>query len=228
MRQTACCWQHLAILTFVLIAVSGCNQGEGPVGVTASVAGVSTDPSGSAAAPDSPAQEDSHRPVVKIETTLGAITVELDAERAPITVKNFLWYANNGSYQQTIFHQVVPGYVAIGGGYDLQLTARSTHIEIRNEASNGLKNKRGAIAMARRPNVIDSSTSQFFFNLADNPQLDQKGRNTAEEFCYCVFGKVIDGMEVLDRMSAAPVTKSEQFGSTPATPIVVKSVSRIR
>ncbi|MCE9556704.1 MAG: peptidylprolyl isomerase [Planctomycetes bacterium] len=228
MRHTARWWRHLGLLSIVLIATAGCNKGDGPGGVTASVAGASTDVSGSPAAQESTGHEESHRPVVKMETTLGAITIELDAERAPITVKNFLWYANNGSYQQTIFHQLVPGYVAIGGGYDQQLAERPTHIEIRNEAANGLKNKRGTISMARRPNVVDSSTSQFFFNLADNSQLDQKGRNTAEEFGYCVFGKVIDGMEVLDRMSAAPVTKSEKFGSTPATPIVVKSVSRVR
>lgn len=228
MLQTERWGRILCVLMIVLVASSGCNKGDGIAGVTAAVAGASADASGSPAAQEAAAQEESRRPVVKIETTLGAITVELDAERAPITVKNFLWYANNGSYQQTIFHQVVPGYVAIGGGYDQQLAERPTHIEIRNEAANGLKNKRGTISMARRPNVIDSSTSQFFFNLADNSQLDQKGRNTAEEFGYCVFGKVIDGMEVLDRMSAAPVTKSEKFGSTPATPIVVKSVSRVR
>jgi cyclophilin family peptidyl-prolyl cis-trans isomerase len=211
----------------VLIAVCGCNKGDGGAAVTAAVAG---GPEAGAAltTPPEAVDDESHRPVVKFDTTLGAITVELDSEHAPITVKNFLWYANNGSYQQTIIHQVIPGYVAVGGGYDQQLKERPTHIEIRNEADNGLKNKKGTLAMARRPNVIDSSTSQFFFNLADNAHLDQRGRNTAEEFGYCVFGKVIDGQEALDRISAAAVADQPKFPSTPATPIVVKSVTRVR
>ena len=227
MRPMARWGRLIGAFVVLLISTSGCNKGDGSAAVTATVAG--GDVTGNPVSPQAPAaQEETRRPVVKLDTTLGAITVELDAERAPITVKNFLWYTNNGSYQQTLIHQVVPGYVAVGGGYDQKLAERPTHIEIRNEADNGLKNTRGTIAMARRPNVIDSSTSQFFFNLADNPHLDQKGREKAEEFGYCVFGKVIDGMEVLDRISAAQVADQPKFASTPVTPIVIKSVTRVR
>jgi cyclophilin family peptidyl-prolyl cis-trans isomerase len=219
---------QVGLLAISMIASWGCSKNDGGApAVTASVPSAADTANTQPTSLDVPLEE-TQRPVVKIDTTLGAITVELDAQRAPITVKNFLWYANNGSYQETIFHQVVPGYVAIGGGYDQKMTLRPTHFEIRNEADNGLKNKRGTIAMARRPDVIDSSTSQFFFNLADNPNLDQKGRTKAEDFGYCVFGKVIDGLEVLDRLSTVQVTNNDKFSSMPATPIVIKTVSRVR
>jgi len=216
-----------AVVALALLLAVGCNKGETAPGVTATVPGPSE--AGRSPLPgETRVPEEPHRPVVHIDTTLGTLTVELDVDRAPVTVKNFLWYASNGTYQQTIFHQVVPGYVAIAGGYDATGQPRPTHIEIRNEAGNSLKNKRGTIAMARRPDVIDSSTSQFFFNLADNPHLDQKGSHSAEEFGYCVFGRVTDGMEVLDRISSAEVTDKEGFPSTPASPIVVKSISRVK
>jgi len=108
------------------------------------------------------------------------------------------------------------------------LSEKPTHIAIRNEADNRLKNVRGTIAMARRPDVIDSSTDQFFFNLADNPNLDQTSRNSAREFGYCVFGKVTEGMDVLDKIAAAPVADTSKFASMPAQPIVITSVTRVR
>jgi len=228
MRISAAWQRSWGVLALAVLLAAGCSKSESNPGVTASVSGGAADPAGSPAAVQTSATVESNRPVVKIDTTLGAVTVELDADRSPITVKNFLWYASNGTYQQTIFHQVVPGYVAIGGGYDQKGQALPTHIEIRNEAGNGLKNQRGTLAMARRPDVINSSTSQFYFNLADNPHLDQRGRNNAEEFGYCVFGKVIDGMEVLDRISAVEVIDKEGFPSTPASPVVVKSISRVK
>jgi cyclophilin family peptidyl-prolyl cis-trans isomerase len=226
--QIPAAWKRSwGVLAFAALLAVGCNKGESNPGVTATVPGP-TETTRNPQAGETRVPEEPHRPVVQIDTTLGMLTVELDADRAPVTVKNFLWYASNGTYQQTIFHQVLPGYVAIAGGYDPTGQPRPTHIEIRNESGNGLKNKRGSIAMARRPDVIDSSTSQFFINLADNSHLDQKGTNSAEEFGYCVFGQVIDGMEVLDRISAAEVTDKEGFPSTPASPIVVKSISRVK
>ncbi|MCE9548623.1 MAG: peptidylprolyl isomerase [Planctomycetia bacterium] len=212
-----------------LIATVGCSKTDSP-GVTASVSGASAvgGTSRASATPDATPAQDTMHPLVRIETTLGSVTVELDGERAPITVKNFLWYANHGHYEKTIFHQVVPGYVAIAGGYGLDQVEKPTHIEIRNEADNGLKNRRGTISMARRPDVVNSSTSQFFFNLSDNANLDQRSRNKPEEFGYCVFGRVTEGQDVLDRISKAPVTNSPKLQSTPATPIVIKSVTRVR
>lgn len=219
----------IGVLAALLLGSTGCSKNEGGTAApTVSVSAGNIDTAATQPTSLDVVPDETQRPVVKIDTTLGPITVELDTQRAPVSVKNFLWYVNNGSYQETIFHQVLPGYVAIGGGYDEQFTMRPTHIEIRNEADNGLKNKRGTIAMARRPDVIDSSTNQFYFNLADNSYLDQKGRSKPEEFGYCVFGKVIDGMDVLDRLSAVPVKDTDKFTSTPATPVVIKSVSRVR
>ena len=124
------------------------------------------------AAPNAP--PDRLHPVVQLHTTLGDITIKLDAEHAPITVDNFLAYLDNGQYDNTLFHQVVPGVAILGGGYDTFGKEKPTGSPIRNEAHNGMKNRRGTIAMARRPDLVDSSTCQFFINLADNPKLDYK------------------------------------------------------
>jgi peptidyl-prolyl cis-trans isomerase B (cyclophilin B) len=220
-------WTCLASVAVFLLFLVGCGSGDGnDSAVTASIAAPSesgTGVSGADTTPKAPALDPVH-PKVKISTSLGDIVVQLDAEQAPITAKNFLWYAGNRQYEGTIFHQVIKEYVALGGGYDANMVEKSTHFAIRNEAYNQLKNTRGTIAMARQPDVIDSSTCQFFFNLADNAQLDHKSRASAEEYGYCVFGQVVDGLEVLDQISRAPVADRDGWTSMPVEPIVIRSI----
>ncbi len=208
-----------------LFAGSGCDKG-GTAGtsVTASIDTSTQRPPVGAL----PAADDSLRdprfPIVSIMTNLGTIRVQLDLEKAPITGKNFLWYAGNGHYNGTIFHQVVPGYMALGGGYTAQFEEKPTQFWIRNEAFNGLKNRKGTIAMARRPDQADSSTCQFFFNLVDNPHLDHRNRSSAEQYGYCVFGRVVEGMDVLDKMNRLSVQDHGQFPSVPTPAIVIERV----
>jgi cyclophilin family peptidyl-prolyl cis-trans isomerase len=171
---------------------------------------------------------DSKHPVVVIETSLGNITVELDAENTPITVNNFLSYVDDGHYDQTIFHQVSKEYpqVVIGGAFAPDLTEKPTRTPIYNEANDQLKNRRGTIAMARQPDAIHSATCHFFFNLTDNEVLDQKDR-TLEGYGYCVFGKVVDGMDVVDNIGNVEVHNTEQFERIPVRPVVITSIRRL-
>ena len=204
---------------------SGCDTGSNPgTSVTASI---DTIRDGRPVA-DLRAQDETLRdprfPIVSIVTNLGTIRVQLDLEKAPITAKNFLWYAGNGHYNGTIFHQIVPGYMALGGGYTEQFEEKPTQFWIRNEAFNGLKNRKGTIAMARRPDQADSSTCQFFFNLVDNPHLDHRSRETAEHYGYCVFGRVIEGMDVLNKMNQLPVQDQGLFISVPNPAVVIERV----
>lgn len=166
-------------------------------------------------------------PMVVIETSLGNITVVLDAEKAPLTVDNFLFYVNAGHYEQTIVHQVYKGQGMVAGGYDTNYTLKPARTPIRNEAHNGLKNRRGTIAMVRLPDEIDSATSQFFINVADNTALDHRDR-TPEGYGYCVFGEVVEGMDVVDRICNTPVHDTATMDQTPVEPIVIKSIRRIR
>ena len=131
--------------------------------------------------------------MIDIKTNHGDITIEIFENEAPITSENFLQYIKDGSYNGTIFHRVIPNFMIQGGGMDKHMMSISTRDPIKNEANNGLKNKRGTLAMART-NVIDSATSQFFINLNDNDFLNHGDR----DFGYAVFGKVTDGMEVVD------------------------------
>jgi cyclophilin family peptidyl-prolyl cis-trans isomerase len=174
--------------------------------------------------PDDPALL---HPKVIFDTSLGMITVELDAVKAKLTVDNFLAYADSGYYDQTIFHQVVKDYVVVGGSYAPNLTEKKAGIAIRNEAHNGLKNRRYTIAMARRPDSIDSATSQFFFNLRDNALLDHKDR-TAQGYGYCVFGQVVAGQDVLDRIAGVEVRNTDQIDQVPVQPVIIKSIRRTR
>jgi peptidyl-prolyl cis-trans isomerase B (cyclophilin B) len=172
---------------------------------------------------------DSTHPVVTIDTSEGAITVELDAEKAPLTVDNFLSYVEAGHYDQTIFHQVLSDYpqLILGGAYTSEKVEKTTHTPIRNEAHNGLRNTRGAIAMARRADAIDSATCHFFINRSDNEVLDHKDR-TLEGYGYCVFGKVIDGLEVVDKIGAVDVQDTETFERVPVETVRINSVRRVR
>lgn len=167
-------------------------------------------------------------PVVLIETTIGNVKVELFADKAPISVKNFLEYADSGFYKDTIFHRVIPGFMAQGGGLTAALQPKpGDRPAIKNEAGNGLKNDRGTLAMART-GMVDSATSQFFINVVNNDFLNHTDE-TQRGFGYAVFGKVIEGMDVVDKMVAAPQSrKNAVFQNVPNTPIVIKSVKTIK
>ncbi len=169
--------------------------------------------------------EDPLHPVVVVETSLGPITLRLDAQRAPLTVDNFLAYVDSGFYQDTIFHQVFRGQGIVGGGYTAAGELKPARSPIRNEADNGLKNRRGTIAMLRAPDSIDSAQSQFFFNLADNEMLDHRDR-TPEGYGYCVFGQVVAGLDVLDKIAAVPVEDTPEMVCKPVEPVIIKSVRR--
>ena len=172
-------------------------------------------------------QQDDVHPEVLISTTLGDVRVRLDAEHAPLTVENFLGYVERGHYDGTIFHQVAKDFVAIAGGYRPDLLEKPAGLPIRNEADHSLANAQGTIAMARQAEVIDSATSQFFFNLANNAALDHRGR-TPEEYGYCVFGQVVDGGGVVEQLGRTEVRDTAGFPQVPVTPVAIKSVRRIR
>src|SRR5262245_40251188 len=138
--------------------------------------------------------------MIRFETSLGEFTLELDSEKAPTTVANFLAYVDEGFFDGLIFHRVIPGFMIQGGGMTPDMTQKKNRPAISNEATNGLKNKRGTIAMART-NIVDSATSQFFINLADNGFLDHQG---PANFGYAVFGRVVEGMDTIDRIAREP------------------------
>lgn len=157
-----------------------------------------------------------------IETSKGTITIELNDEKAPITVANFVKYAEDGDYDGTTFHRVIDGFMIQGGGFTKNMDQKATREPIRNEAMNGLKNLRGTIAMARTM-VVDSATNQFFINLVDNDFLDFVNP-TQQGFGYAVFGKVIDGMEVVDAIAKVKTGFSGPYQNVPEEPIVIKHV----
>jgi cyclophilin family peptidyl-prolyl cis-trans isomerase len=164
-------------------------------------------------------------PVVEIKTSMGTIKVELDDAKAPITVKNFLSYVDEGFYEGTVFHRVIDGFMIQGGGMTAKLMQKNTHPPIKNEAGNGLKNLKGAIAMART-NVVDSATAQFFINVVDNPFLDHKNE-TPQGFGYTVFGRVIEGMDVVDKIKKVRTGRKEGMDDVPVEPVVIESVKRL-
>lgn len=156
-------------------------------------------------------------PVIIMKTNMGTIEIMLDAEKAPVTVKNFLSYVNEAYYDSTIFHRVIPNFMVQGGGYMTDMTAKPTRPPIKNEAANGLSNKRGTIAMARTQKV-DSATSQFFINHKDNDYLDHKD-NTPDRYGYAVFGMVTKGMDVVDSIATVKTMRD-----VPVNPVVIESV----
>lgn len=159
--------------------------------------------------------------MVVFSTNYGDFTLELYPDEAPITVENFLAYVDSGFYDGTIFHRVIPGFVIQGGGFTEEMQQKSTQAPIKNEADNGLKNLRGALSMARTPD-INSATSQFFINLKDNAFLDHGER----DFGYAVFAKVVDGMDVIDKIAAVPTGNRAGHQDVPREPVIVKSASR--
>lgn len=163
---------------------------------------------------------------VKLETTLGTIVLKLDAEKAPVSTKNFVTYVQEGQYDGTIFHRVIPGFMAQGGGYSADFQQKPTHAPIKNEADNGLKNKRGTIAMARTPDP-NSATAQFFINYADNAFLDYKAP-TPQGWGYAVFGEVVEGMNVVDEMAKIPTGAGGPMPTdVPRTAIVIRKATLV-
>jgi peptidyl-prolyl cis-trans isomerase A (cyclophilin A) len=161
--------------------------------------------------------------MVRFETTLGAFTIDLFESDAPVTVKNFLDYVDAGHFDGTVFHRVIPGFVVQGGGMTEDMRQKPTRTPIKNEAANGLKNRRGMLSMART-NDPDSATSQFFINLVDNAFLDPSPRNGAG---YAVFGCVTEGMSVVDAMAKVKTGRRGGHDDVPAEPIKVLSAKRV-
>jgi peptidyl-prolyl cis-trans isomerase B (cyclophilin B) len=162
---------------------------------------------------------------VEMKTSLGDLTLELDEQAAPVTVSNFLEYADNGHYDGTIFHRVIKDFMIQGGGLKANLKAKSTHDPILNEAANGLKNQRGTIAMARTSDP-DSATSQFFINHKDNVFLDYRGPGP-DKIGYAVFGKVIEGMDVVDKIASVKTGSKGPYDDVPKEPVQILSVRLI-
>ncbi len=155
-----------------------------------------------------------------IETSMGTITLELDEAKAPVTVKNFCEYAKSGHYNGTIFHRVIDGFMIQGGGFTPSMDQKETRDPIKNEAGNGLSNARGTIAMARTQ-VVDSATSQFFINLVDNSFLDHRGADP-RAFGYAVFGKVVDGMDVVDKIAKVKTRSVGYYENVPEDAVTMK------
>ena len=158
-----------------------------------------------------------------IETSLGNIELELDAAKAPVTVSNFVAYAKSGHYDGTVFHRVIDGFMIQGGGFTADMVQKPTLPPIRNEATNGLANARGTIAMARTQ-VVDSATSQFFINLKDNGFLNHRAP-VPPLFGYAVFGKVVKGMDVVDKIAKVETGNRGFFQNVPKEPVTIKKVT---
>ena len=159
---------------------------------------------------------------VIIETSEGLIKAELDAEKAPLTVENFLRYASEEVYDGTIFHRVIRDFMIQGGGFTPDMRQKDTHEPIPNEAGNGLTNDKGTLAMART-SVVDSATSQFFINTADNGFLNHRDE-TPEGFGYAVFGRVVEGMDVVEKIQSVQTKTSGSYQDVPAEPVIIQSI----
>ena len=162
-------------------------------------------------------------PRVALQTTKGLIVIELYADKAPKTVKNFLDYTRAGFYNGTIFHRVIPGFMAQAGGFTPDMTEKTARPPIPNEADNGLLNQRGTLAMARTPDP-DSAAAQFFINVANNGSLNHTGK-TPQGWGYAVFGNVVEGMEVVDAIVQVPTTTKGPYGDVPVQPIVIQKAT---
>jgi peptidyl-prolyl cis-trans isomerase B (cyclophilin B) len=160
---------------------------------------------------------------VVMETSLGTLTIELDGDKAPVTVANFLAYVDDQFYDNTIFHRVISNFMVQGGGFEPGLKQKKTKGEITNESSNGLQNKRGTLAMART-SAPNSATAQFFINIVDNGFLDRA--QARDGVGYCVFGKVIEGLDVVDKIKGVATATRSGYENVPTQDVVIKSVRR--
>jgi len=161
-------------------------------------------------------------PVVLMSTSLGEVRMEIFVDKAPITAKNFLDYVNDKFYDGLIFHRVIPGFMIQGGGFDKDMRQKSAKAPIKNEAGNGLKNDTGTLAMART-NVVDSATAQFFINVKDNDFLNHQN-TSAQGFGYAVFGRVVDGMEVVHKIEKVETSSRGMNRDVPVEPVVIQSM----
>jgi cyclophilin family peptidyl-prolyl cis-trans isomerase len=161
-------------------------------------------------------------PVVLMETSMGNVRIELYKDKAPITVNNFLSYVNDKFYDGTVFHRVIPDFMIQGGGFEKGMQEKPTKAPIKNEAGNGLKNDTGTMAMART-GVVDSATAQFFINVKDNAFLNHRDETPAG-FGYAVFGKVLDGMDVVHKIEHVQTTTKGPFQNVPVEPVIIKSI----
>ena len=162
-------------------------------------------------------------PVVLMKTSMGTIKIELDQEKAPVSTANFLAYVNDKFYDGTIFHRVIPAFMIQGGGFDKDMNQKKTKAPIKNEAGNGLKNLNGTIAMARTSDP-NSATAQFFINTKDNAFLDHRD-DSVQGYGYAVFGKVVEGMDVVKKIEAVQTTTKMPHQNVPVTPVVIESVT---
>ncbi len=165
-------------------------------------------------------------PVVLIKTSMGDIKLELFEKEAPISVKNFLAYVNSGFYAGTIFHRVIPNFMIQGGGFTTDFKEKPTNTPIKNEAGNGLKNERGTLAMARTF-IVDSASAQFFINLKNNDFLNHSD-NSMQGFGYAVFGKVIEGMDVVDKIAAVPTGMHGDLSDVPKKEVLINSMKVLK
>jgi peptidyl-prolyl cis-trans isomerase A (cyclophilin A) len=228
----------LALVTLaVALWLTGCGgktQAPAAIETTPTAAGQGANAAGgvvaaSATAAIAPAPSKRADPIVVVSTTAGDIKLQLFPAKSPQTVDNFLHtYAGRGHYEQTIVHHAEPGSMIIAGGYTADLEPKATRTPIYNESRNGLSNRRGSVAMIRDPDLPHSATSQFFINLGDNPALDAQTTDEEDAFGFCVFGEVIEGLEVVERIAAAPTTSQGEFPSVPSPAIVITSVEQIR
>jgi peptidyl-prolyl cis-trans isomerase A (cyclophilin A) len=171
------------------------------------------------------AETSAKNPIVLMQTNLGAIKLELFAQKAPLSVKNFLDYAASGFYDGTVFHRVIPNFMIQGGGFTADMKQKKTNAPIKNEADNALKNLRGTVAMARTM-IVDSATAQFFVNTIDNGFLDHTDKTT-KGYGYAVFGRVVEGMDVVDKIARVRTGVRSNFSDVPLTPVVVESMKII-
>jgi cyclophilin family peptidyl-prolyl cis-trans isomerase len=219
----------IAFAALATLLATGCNNGES-ASPTASIGGDGyREPSTKRTAETPPVNQE---PTVQVRTSAGEFTLKLYSKQAPLTVQNFLSYVNSGHYNGTIFHQAYDGFILLGGGYDTEFIQRATEPPVRNEAHNeaskgAVKNRRGTIAMARQNGAIDSATSQFFINLAENTSLDFTGYDPSQ-YGYCVFGEVTDGMDVVERIAKGEVHNTAQFENVPTQPVVIESVRYVK
>ena len=163
--------------------------------------------------------------MVKLTTNFGDITLELNADKAPVTVANFLQYVESGFYDGVIFHRVINDFMVQGGGFDAKMKQKKTKAEIKNEADNGLSNDNYTVAMART-SIPDSASSQFFINVADNEFLNHTGKNSSG-WGYCVFGKVVAGMDVVDKIKAVKTTSKAGHQDVPVEAVIIEKASVI-
>ncbi|MGD0950251.1 MAG: peptidylprolyl isomerase [Candidatus Binatia bacterium] len=165
-------------------------------------------------------------PMVLMSTSMGDIKIELYEDKAPVTVKNFLGYVNDKFYDGTIFHRVIPNFMIQGGGFDKDMKEKPTKAPIKNEAANGLKNDTGTVAMART-GVVDSATAQFFISVKDNDFLNHRDQSP-QGFGYAVFGKVVDGMDVVHKIEHVQTTTKGIYRDVPQEPVVIKSITAVK